>query len=274
MAEPTKTQAGVQALIERLKNDGVKSGKDKAEEIIKKAKEEAARIKSEAKAERDALLKEAKEAIEKEIQSKIARAIMIAEMQNQAGSVPASIKRHFSDLSKPKVNWRVVLKRFLNNLTNDDYSWRKPNRKYLPHYLPKLHSTSLGRIDFAIDTSGSINEKQFTQFIAEVHAVLRMLNPKEIGVYQFDSVLQGSDVVRKATDLLKVPFSGGGGTNPQAALTEFEKNNAMGLIILTDGEFYTSMLKDPQRPVIWVVYNNPRFVAPFGTTVHFNLNEL
>lgn len=215
-----------------------------------------------------------KEAIEQEIKSKIARAIMIAEMQNQAGSVPASIKRHFSDLSKPKVNWRVVLKRFLNNLTNDDYSWRKPNRKYLPHYLPKLHSTSLGRIDFAIDTSGSINEKQFTQFIAEVHAVLRMLNPKEIGVYQFGSVLQGSDVVKKAIDLLKVPFSGGGGTNPQAALTEFEKNNAMGLIVLTDGEFYTRMLKDPQRPVIWVVYNNPRFVAPFGTTVHFNLNEL
>ena len=211
------------------------------------------------------------EAVQAEIQSKISRAIMVAEMQNQSGSVPDSIKRHFKDLTKPQVNWRVVLQRFISQLTQDDYSWRRPNKKYLPHYLPKLNSKTLSRLDFAIDTSGSITEAQFVQFVSEVHSILRMLNPKQIGVYQFDHKLQGSHVVKNVMDLLTLPFSGGGGTRPQSALDEFEKNKALGLIVLTDGHFYQSMLKDPKRPVIWVVYNNPNFTPPFGTAVHFEL---
>lgn len=209
--------------------------------------------------------------IAQEIKAKIAKAVMIAEMQGQSGSVPESIKRHFKDLSKPQVTWRVVLQRFVSQLTQDDYSWRRPNKKYLPHYLPKLHNKTLNRLDFAIDTSGSINEAQFTQFVSEVHSVLRMLKPKEIGVYQFDHSLRGSHTIKNIMDLLKLPFSGGGGTLPQCALNEFEKNKALGLIILTDGQFYTHQLKDPKRPVIWVVYNNPRFIPPFGTAVHFEL---
>lgn len=211
------------------------------------------------------------EAARAQVQANIARAIMVAEMSNQAGSVPASIKRHFSDLTKPKVNWKAVLQRFVAQLSKDDYSWSRPNKRMLPTYLPKLHSQTLGRLDFAIDTSGSITQEQFTQFVSEVHSVLRMLKPKEIGVYQFDHKLQGSNVVRKMTDILTIPFSGGGGTRPQCAIDEFKSNKALGLIILTDGRFSKSLLTNPKRPVIWVVYDNPRFTPPFGTAVHFEL---
>lgn len=214
------------------------------------------------------------EAARAEVQAKISRAIMIAEMSQQAGGIPPSIKRYFSDLTKPKINWKAVLQRFVATLTNDNYSWQRPNKRLLPTYLPKLHSQTLGRLDFAIDTSGSITKEQFTQFVSEVHAVLRMLKPKEIGVYQFDHKLEGSNVVRKVTDILTIPFSGGGGTRPQCAIDEFKKNKALGLIILTDGYFHKSLLTDPKRPVIWVVYDNPNFVPPFGSVVHFELRSL
>lgn len=207
-------------------------------------------------------------AIEQEVMGKVATAAMMAEMSKQSGSIPSHIKRTLEELSKPKVNWKAVLSRFFSDMNKADYSWAKPNRKYLPNYLPKLHSVNLGRVDFAIDTSGSITVEQFNQFVSEIHGVLKMLNPSEIGVYQFDHALQGSNVVRNVRDIIKLPFKGGGGTSPECALEEFIKNKAQALIVLTDGYFNGNRLTKPKRPVIWVIYDNESFVAPFGKTIH------
>ena len=209
--------------------------------------------------------------IEQEVLAKISRAAMMADMSNQSGSVPLSIKRHLEDITKPKINWRVVLRRFFSDLSPSDYSWRRPNRKYMPNYLPKLVSQNLGRIDFAPDLSGSVTDKIFNMSCSEIHGVMRMLNPKEIGVYPFDHELQGSFVVRSLRDILKLPFTGGGGTRPQVAIDEFMRNKAKALIILTDGYFSKRPLIDPKRPVIWIIYDNPNFTAPFGKVVHINL---
>lgn len=207
-------------------------------------------------------------AIEQEVMSKVATAAMMAEMSKQSGSIPSHIKRTLEELSKPKVNWKAVLARFFSDVNKADYSWTKPNRKYLPNYLPKLHSVNLGRVDFAIDTSGSITADQFNQFVSEVHGVLRILNPTEIGVYQFDHALQGSNVVRNVRDITKLPFKGGGGTSPEYAIQEFIKNKAQALIVLTDGYFNSRILTKPKQPVVWVIYDNESFKAPFGTVVH------
>ena len=214
------------------------------------------------------LTKEQAKAIEQEVMAKVTQAAMMAEMSKQSGSIPSHIKRTLEELSKPKVNWKAVLSRFFSDMNKANYSWSKPNRKYLPMYLPKLHSTNLGRVDFAIDTSGSITADQFNQFVSEVHGVLKMLNPSEIGVYQFDHALQGSDIVRSLRDIIKLPFKGGGGTSPQCAIEEFIKNKAQALIVLTDGYFNGRKLTDPKLPVVWVIYDNGSFIPPFGKAVH------
>lgn len=210
--------------------------------------------------------------VEASIQRKIARAVMSADLNESGGSVPDTIRRYLEHIRKPKVNWLVVLKRFVNQLTQVNYSWRKRNRRY-ENIMPTLQGNGLGRIDFAIDTSGSISQNQFTQLISEVHSVLRMLQPKEIGVYQFDHALRGSDVVKSIKDILYLDYKGGGGTYPEVALQEFIKNKALALVVLTDGHFYTNDLTKPNRPVLWAVYDNPRFKPPFGQVVHFSMRE-
>lgn len=214
------------------------------------------------------LTEEQIKAIENEVMAKVSQAAMMAEMSKQSGSIPSYIKRTLEELSKPKVNWKAVLARFFSDVNKADYSWAKPNRKYLPNYLPKLHSVNLGRVDFAIDTSGSITVEQFNQFVSEVHGVLKILNPNEIGVYQFDHALQGNNIVRNVRDIIKLPFKGGGGTSPQCAIEEFIKNKAQALIVLTDGYFNGRRLTDPKRPVVWVIYDNESFIPPFGKAVH------
>lgn len=210
--------------------------------------------------------------LEDEIQDIIVKSAMAAEMQGQPGSIPGSIQRQLSELTKPKVNWKVVLRRFMQSLDVHDYTWRKPRKRLLPHglYMPSMYSEGLSKITFAIDTSGSITTEQFNQFLSEVHGVMKQFKPQVIEVMQFDHILQGHDIIKSVQDLRNVQFRGHGGTNPDAALEVFNTTNSMALIVITDGEFYTPQTV-VDRPVFWVVFNNKKFKAPYGKVVHFEL---
>ena len=215
---------------------------------------------------------EQQQALENEIRGIVLRAAQTAQMQGQAGSVPGAVQRELDELTKPKLNWKVILRRFMQSLDAHDYTWTKPRKRLLPLglYLPSLYSEGLSKITFAIDTSGSITAHQFNQFISEVYAVMKQFKPKEIEVMQFDHILQGQDSVRSLHDLQRIKFTGHGGTNPDAALEAFNKSNSMAIIIITDGEFRTPQTK-VNRPVFWAVFNNKSFTAPYGKVVHFEM---
>ena len=191
---------------------------------------------------------------------------------DKAGTVPGSLERTLEEMLKPKLPWNKILAKFLFSLNKNDYSWRKPNRRFISQgiIMPSLHSEGVGRIDFAVDTSGSVSESDFNRFISEIGYVFKTFNPKEIGVMQFDSVLQSNDKCCSVQDFLKIKFSGGGGTRIEPVLEVFKDNEAKALIILTDGYLYHSEKLDPNKPVIWCVYSNPGFVPSFGTVIHFD----
>jgi V/A-type H+-transporting ATPase subunit E len=71
MAEPDVTPSGVQALIDRIRDEGVQSALEEAARILTEAKAQAARTVSDAKAEAAAMKKEAKAAIETEREAAI-----------------------------------------------------------------------------------------------------------------------------------------------------------------------------------------------------------
>ena len=220
----------------------------------------------------DNMSPEEQQEAENDIRNIIVSAATAAEMQGQKASIPPSIQRMLEDLTKPKVNWKIVLRRFMQALDVADYSWRKPRKRFLPLdiYMPSMISEGLSKITFAIDTSGSITNEQFDQFLSEVYAVMKQFKPKIIEVIQFDHALQGHDKVTSIRDLKYIKFSGHGGTLPDVALEAFNKTDSQGLIVITDGEFYTPQVT-VKKPVYWCVFNNKKFTAPFGKVVHLDL---
>jgi V/A-type H+-transporting ATPase subunit E len=66
MAETTQAASGVQELISRLRDEGVKAGREKSDQILQEAREQAARIVAQAKAEAEELLNKARSEIERE----------------------------------------------------------------------------------------------------------------------------------------------------------------------------------------------------------------
>lgn len=192
-----------------------------------------------------------------------------------SGNVPAEVALYWEELTRPVINWRTALARFLFGVAKSDYSWRKPSRRGMSMdiYLPSLYGEGMDCIDFAIDTSGSVSEEVFNKFIAEIHEIFATFNPENIGITQFDTEIKDTRRVCSLDEFKEIQFKGGGGTDVRPALEQFKDSEGRALVILTDGYFGHSINDDPEKPVIWAIYDNPKFVPAFGEAIHFNLED-
>jgi len=75
--------------------------------------------------------------------------------------LPEAIQRSISKLLTPKIPWTTVLQSYLQEYCKNDYTWSKPNRRYLPEfYLPSQHSPTIKHLVVAVDTSGSVSDEE------------------------------------------------------------------------------------------------------------------
>ncbi|XAG95295.1 hypothetical protein MIF8_4 [Erwinia phage MIF8] len=217
---------------------------------------------------------EAKQQIRQKVEETVMNAKSAAEMAGQEpGKCGADLERLFNEMTKPAIPWQRLLQRFLNALNKFDYSMKKPNKRYIDQelYLPSLYSPGLGRIDFAVDTSGSITDEIFNYFISEIHHVLKRFQPDGVGVMQFHHYMTANDYVKNTRELLKLKMIGRGGTDVSECVEAFSKNQAQALFILTDGYLNTD-LPNPGKPVIWCIYDRKHEFKPaWGEVVNFKL---
>lgn len=186
----------------------------------------------------------------------------------RAGQLPAGLKRFAEDLLEPKVPWREILNRFVDAMSRNDYSWTRPNRKFLSSgvLFPSLWSPAYGMIMMGCDTSGSIDQAQLKEVCSEVLGALdcyaeRGQNP-ELTVAWFDHAVY-PQVVSDADELEP---QGGGGTSFKVVMDFVREAESppRGLVMVTDG-YCNDFGEDPGIPVLWVLTRTYReFNPPFG----------
>jgi predicted metal-dependent peptidase len=193
------------------------------------------------------------------------------------GKLPGNIELFISEVLSPKVDWRSVLWPFFTDLTNDDFSWRKPNRAYISEdeYLPSMYEESCGKVAVVLDSSGSITDEQGQQFISEVDAVLAQVNPEQIVYIQADRIVQHVQVLDRGQRLTNddLKFKGRGGTAfaPAFQLLRDEHPDVQAIVYLTDLESddFNEAEAAATAPVLWVSVSR-HLEAPFGTTVYMS----
>lgn len=181
------------------------------------------------------------------------------QMSQDAGdsSLPLELADWFNELSKPKVNWKVLLAKYLEQINRSRYEWRRPNRKLYPQfYLPTLLGRGLGNVDIAIDVSGSITKEVFNNFISEVSVILSKHKPAKINCIQWDTEVLGTDTVHSLQELKQVTMHSGGGTDPTAMLKLSNTNDSKVLIVLTDGYFHEKDLPKVNKEILWILFDN------------------
>ena len=184
---------------------------------------------------------------------KMVQAAQVA--QKMQGSVPGWMKGMIDELTNPKVDWRQVLRNFLEETTKDDYSFTRRNRRYSGEdfSFPGLHSEGKPRLIVAMDYSGSVSKLERRQFLSELNAMLEEFD-MEITVVYFDSDIQG---VKKYTreDLPIKDDSGYGGTYFPVPFKWVEENvdrDPTAMIVCSDMECGSFPDRVPSFPVLWV----------------------
>lgn len=204
-----------------------------------------------------------------EMEWKVAVAQAAHESQKR-GDLPASMQRFVDDMLTPKVCWREVLQRFITQISRDDYSWARPNRRFVASgiYAPSLYSTRLGPIVICVDTSGSIDAKTLNAFAAECQSVADQARPEKIKVIYCDAAVNHVDEFQ-AGELIELHPYGGGGTSfkPPFRLLEELGETPAALIYLTD--MWGDFPEEPDFPVLWCATTDQE--GPFGETVKIEL---
>lgn len=185
------------------------------------------------------------------------------------GDLPAGLERLLGHLMNPRLDWKTILRRFIDASTRNDYSWLPPNRRYvyMGLHLPSLRSQELPEIVLAIDTSGSLSEGELTQFAAEASAILEDYNTK-INVVYCDARLAGTETYERWDLPLQLSPRGGGGTDfrPPFEWVEEQGKQPACLIYLTDLEC-NRYPEEPVYPVLWARIGNRGTHPPFGEVI-------
>jgi len=165
---------------------------------------------------------------------------------------------------EPKIDWRAILRRFMTEKAQDDFSWTRGNRRFVAQglYLPSRISEGTGEIAVAIDTSGSIGQKELDAFGSEVQGIIKDARPSKIYVIYCDAEINHVDVFTP-DDEVKFKLHGGGGTDFHPPFRWLEENQIVPkcFVYLTDG--YGPFPEEPGYPAMWAINNN-QVTPPWG----------
>lgn len=183
------------------------------------------------------------------------------------GKLPAGLQREVDALLHPQIDWRTQLWRYLSRTPLDFNGY---DRRFIHQglYLDALqdeenHLTAL----IAVDTSGSIADRELRQFLAEVDGIRNAYPSLDVQLYFVDAEIDGPHPLEKGA---RLPTAvGGGGTSFAVFFRHIERqglNNPNQVIIyLTDGDGEFPA-RPPEQDLLWVVtpggMRNQHF--PFG----------
>jgi predicted metal-dependent peptidase len=185
-----------------------------------------------------------------------------------AGKCPAGVDRALEFSEEASVDWREALRRCFSETVLVDYTWSRPNRRFVGSglYLPGPKKEGAGEVAIAVDCSGSIDNRTLSLFAAELGSLIEESHPERVHVLYFDTQVQRADLFEFGQPIRLEP-KGGGGTDfrPVFAYLEEQAIEPHAIVFLTDlcGRFPQ---EKPRWPVIWA--STEKTQAPFGATVY------
>lgn len=212
----------------------------------------------------------------RKIRDEIKDSILQSAQAAGAGNLPKEVERIVQSMTNPKMNWREILQTQIQSTIKSDYSFMRPSRKgwHSGVVLPGSQFEQTIDIAVAIDASGSISEKQLTEFLSEIKSIMDQYKDYRIKVWTFDTeVYNEQDYGPNDGDISQYQITGGGGTDFMCNWDYMKKNDIVPkrLIMFTDGYTYDSWGDPYYCDTVFVIHDNhnDRVEAPFGVTTKY-----
>ena len=191
-------------------------------------------------------------------------------------------------LHKGDVNWKRLFRKYVANALSPEKEWRLGSKKHLgKEYIKraeKQKSDAIKKIVILVDTSGSMysNPKTIPRILNEINQIIFAKKVKKVYLAFFDSSVLKDDVQvienkgrNTSTPVVKeAPVGGGTLFQPAFDWVDQDLKGGVTLVVfVTDGYNSDGEISKPQwkNKVIWLIYDNPGFVKPFGKVI--NLSE-
>lgn len=186
-----------------------------------------------------------------------------------AGNLPGSLARLINTLTRADVDWRSLLAEFLERSLREDYTMRKPNKRYMANgvYLPTLHSEATPEIAFFIDNSGSINDASLSLAVNALNDCIATVQPERVHVMCCDTRINYQATFERGETVTVDAGGGGGGTYFHTVIDALAADGiepACAIYFTADACGHYGA--EPDYPVLWMVepgHSDP----PWGTVV-------
>ena len=200
----------------------------------------------------------------------VAQAIQQAKLQKQAGSIPGHLELIVDEFLSPVIPWEQVLFNWFTALITEDYSWRRPNRRYQDMYLPSLQSDEqrLTCLHYYFDVSGSVTDQMIKRFNSEVKYIKDTFNPEKLVLVMFDTKIHEVYEITENDVFDRIKVTGRGGTCLNCVHAHIEETKPTAAIIFTDLDCSPMQPLKVPVPIIWTVADNPYAKVPFGQIIH------
>jgi len=209
------------------------------------------------------------------IRDEIKEAMLQAAQAVGAGNLPSGVKRLIKDLTEPVISWQELLQQQIQSTIKDDFTWMRPSRRgwHMDAVMPGMKPGETIDICIAIDTSGSISERDIRDFMAEIRGIMDAYNEYKIRVWCFDTEVYNereftSENLESITDYEP---AGGGGTDFMANW-EYMKDNHIEpkkFIVFTDGMPFGEWGIEDYCDTVWIIKGNPGCEPPWGIWAHY-----
>ncbi len=211
-------------------------------------------------------------------------------LSSQGAKLSEKARRLIKEIStsKPKVNWKRELKKFLDQAFNK-FDYALPSRRMLgggdiTYGRKKIGQDTLKTLVLPVDTSGSISKAQIKVFFEEVWSLSTKLEIDQTVIIYCSDDIDAVDVVKKGQkpDLTKWSSTGGNakGFDPPFAYIEKNKITPSAVIYLTDSfASYPSASKyginKYKDRVFWFICNSTSNFdrPPFGKYIHVPMDQ-
>lgn len=213
------------------------------------------------------LSEEERERMEEEQEDGVVQAAMKAK---QRGKLPKEMELLIEMTVKGKVDWRQYLWRHIVKELPFDMSLSRPSRRFISQgiYVPGIIKESLDVV-FAFDVSGSIDEDEREEFLAECISIRTLLPNVRMTLVAHDSKV--TDVIEIVPEMRadELVLHGGGGTSHVPVFKWIEENrpDARVVVACTDGDTRFPQQEDVRAEVIWVSTKKEEEAYPFGQVV-------
>jgi predicted metal-dependent peptidase len=211
----------------------------------------------------------------KKIRDEIKEAMVAAVQAAGAGRVPAGVARLIQNFTEPKMDWRQLLRMNIQSILRSNFSFSRPNRKsqHCGAILPGMTNDETVDVSIAIDMSGSISNKQATDFLSEVKGIMEEYVDFKLDVWCFDTNVYNYAQFTgdSAADLDSYEVKGGGGTDFDInwSFMKDAQIEPKKFIMFTDGYPCGSWGDENYCDTLFVIHGSESIIPPFGQVAYY-----